>query len=54
MTVNGRTTALTFAAPELLNDMFTGTVVVTVTAINRYGKGPASEPKDAVITGNVN
>ena len=40
--VNSSTTTLTFIAPSLPDGVFTGTVVVMVTAINRYGVGPAS------------
>ena len=45
------TTTLTFTPPSLPDDMFTGTVVVAVTAINRLGVGPPSDPATAVITG---
>ena len=43
-------TTLTFTPPLLVN-VFTDTVDVMVTAVNRYGIGPASEPKSAVIYG---
>ena len=49
--VNSSTTTLTFTAPSLPDDMFTGTVVVMVIATNRYGTGPTSKPEAAVITG---
>ena len=51
MNVNSSTTTLTFTAPSLPDGAFTGTVVVMVTAVNRYGVGPASNPESAVITG---
>ena len=51
ITVNSSTTTLIFTAPSLPDDAFTGTVVVMVTAINRYGVGLASDPATAVITG---
>ena len=41
--VNSSTTTLTFIAPSLPDGVFTGTVVVMVTAVNRLGIGPASE-----------
>ena len=50
--VNSSTTTLTFTAPSLPDDVFTSTVVVMVTATNRYGTGPTSQPQAAVITGN--
>ena len=43
MNVNSSTTTLTFTAPSLPDAVFTGTVVVMVTAVNRYGVGPASD-----------
>ena len=51
ITVTSSTTTLTFTAPSLPHKVFTGTVVVMVTAINRYGVGSASDPATAVITG---
>ena len=51
MNVNSSTTSLTFTAPSLPNGVFTGTVVVTVTASNRYGIGPPSDSDTAIITG---
>ena len=53
MNVNSSTTTLTFTAPLLLDEAFTGTIVVMVTATSRYGIGPASEPEAAVISGNI-
>ena len=49
MNVNSSTTTLTFTAPSLPDGMFTGTVVVMVTAVNRFGVGPTSEPVAAII-----
>ena len=43
MNVKNSTTTLTFTAPPLPDDVFTGIVVVMVTATGRYGIGPASE-----------
>ena len=54
MNVNSSTTTLTFTAPSLPDGVFTGTVVVMVTAVNRYGVGPASSPDSAEITGKEN
>ena len=51
MNVNSSTTTLTFTAPSLPDGVFTGTVVVTVTAVNRLGIGPASDPATAEIEG---
>ena len=46
-------TTLIFTAPSLPTNVFTDTVVVMVTAVNRYGMGPASEPETAVIYGKI-
>ena len=51
MNVNDSTTTLTFTAPSLPDGVLTGTVVVMVTATNRYGLGPASDPDTAIIIG---
>ena len=51
ITVSSSTTTLTFTAPPLPDGVFTGTVVVMVTAISRYGIGQSSDPATAVITG---
>ena len=51
MNVNSSTTTLTFTAPSLPDGAFTHTVVVMVTAVNSYGKGPASDPETAIIYG---
>ena len=53
MSVNNSNTRLTFTAPSLPDNVFTGTVVVMVTATSRYGIGPASEPEAAVVNGNI-
>ena len=47
--VNSSTTTLTFTAPSLPDGVFSGTVVVMVTAVNRFGIGQASDPETAVI-----
>ena len=49
--VNSSTTTLTFNAPSLLDDVFTGTVVVMVTAVNQFGVGPVSDNVSAMFTG---
>ena len=51
ITVNSSKTALIFTIPSLPDGVFTDIVVVMVTAIRRYGIGPASKPKTAVFTG---
>ena len=51
MNVNSSTTTLTFTAPSLPDGVFTGTVVVMVTAVSRYGVGPASDPQTTTVTG---
>ena len=51
MNIDSRTNALQFPAPLLPDGVFTGTIVVIVTAFSRYGKGPASDPEDETITG---
>ena len=47
--VNSSTTTLTFTAPSLPDGIFTGTFVVMVSAVNRLGIGPASDPATAEI-----
>ena len=49
--VNSSTSTLTFTAPSLSDGVFSGTVVVMVTAVNRFGVGPASDPAIAIING---
>ena len=49
MNVNSSTTTLTFTALSLPDGVFTGTVVVMVTAISKFGIGPASDPATAEI-----
>ena len=51
MSVNSSTTRLTFTTPSLPDGVFIHTVVVMVTAVNRYGIGPASNPETATIYG---
>ena len=51
MNVNSSNTTLTFTAPSLPDGVFTGTVVVMVTAVNRYGMGLASDPATTRIYG---
>ena len=51
MNVSSSTTTLTFTAPSLPDGVFTGSVVVMVTATSRYGMGLASNPVNAIITG---
>ena len=46
--VNRSTTTLTFI-PSLPDGVFSSTVVVTVTAVNRFGICPASDPVIAEI-----
>ena len=47
--VNSSTTTLTFTAPSLPDGVFTSIVVVMVTAMNRFGVGPVSDPATAEI-----
>ena len=54
MNVSGSATTLTFTAPLLPNVVFSGVVIVMVTAVNRYGVGPTSETETAIITGTYN
>ena len=49
--VTSSTTTLTFTAPSLPDGVFTGTIVVMVTAVNRYGMGPTSNHAIARIYG---
>ena len=51
MNVNSSTTTLTFTAPSLPYGVFTGTVVVMVTAVTRFGVGPPSDPATADVNG---
>ena len=53
MNVNSSTTTLTFTAPSLPDDVLTGTVVVMVTAISRYGVGQDSDHVMTTVTGMV-
>ena len=52
--VNSLTTTLAFTAPSLPDGVFTGTIVVMVAAISKYGVGPLSVPATATITGKLN
>ena len=49
--VDSSTTTLTFTAPSLPDGVFTGTVVVMVIAVSRFGVGPPSTPVSTLITG---
>ena len=49
--VNSSTTTLTFTAPSLPDGVFSGTVVVMVTAVSRFGMGSPSASVSALITG---
>ena len=49
--VDSLTTTLTFTAPSLPDDLFSGTVVVTVAATSRLGVGSTSDPVSALIDG---
>ena len=51
VSVNSSTTTLTFIAPSLPDGVFTGTIVVMVTAVSSIGVGPASDPATAEIRG---
>ena len=53
MNVNSSTTTLTFTAPSLPDGVFTGTVVVMVTAVNQFGVGPPSDLATAKIYGMI-
>ena len=52
--INSSTTTLTFTAPSLPDGVFTDTVVVMVTAINKFGVGPASDLATAEIHSTYN
>ena len=51
--VNSSTTTLTFTAPSLPDGVFTGTVVVMVTAVSILGIGPPSNSMSTSITGII-
>ena len=51
ISVDSSTTTLTFTAPSLPDGVFTGTVVVMVTAVSRFGIGPASDLVIFEVTG---
>ena len=48
--VTGPTTTLTFTAPSLSDGVFVNNITVTVTAINRFGRGETSDPDNAEIS----
>ena len=48
--VSSPTTMLTFTAPPLPDGVFSGNITVTVTAINRFGRGMPSDPEDSLIS----
>ena len=48
--VSSSTTTLTFTAPSLPDGVFSGNITVTVTAINRFGRGMPSDPEDFLIS----
>ena len=50
--VDSSTTTLTFTALFLPDGVFTGIIYLTVTPINRYGKGPTSD-ETAIIHGKM-
>ena len=43
-------TSLTFRAPPVADGYFVSSVVVSVTAVNRFGAGPSSENVSAEIS----
>ena len=48
--VTSPTTTLTFTAPSLPDGVFVDNITVIVTAINRFGRGPPSDPDYDVIS----
>ena len=48
--VTSPNTILTFTAPSLPDGVFNGSIAVTVTAINRFGRGMPVDPEYAVIS----
>ena len=48
--VTSPTTTLIFTAPSLPDGVFYGNITVTVTAINRFGRGTPSDPENFVIS----
>ena len=50
MNVNSPTTELTFTAPSLPDGAFIDNITVTVTAINRFGRGTPSDPESIEIS----
>ena len=50
MNVTSQNTQLPFTAPSLASDVFDDNITVTVTAINRFGRGEISDADSAVIS----
>ena len=50
MNVTSPTTELTFTAPSLPDGVFIDNITVTVTAINRFGRGTPSDPESIQIS----
>ena len=48
--VTSPNTALTFTVPSLPDGVFDGSITVTVTAINKFGRGIPNDPEYAVIS----
>lgn len=48
--VTSPTTELTFTAPSLPDGVFVDNIIVTVTAINRFGYGMPSDPVEFEIS----
>ena len=48
--VTSPNTTLTFTAPSLPDDVFVDNITVTVTAVNRFGRGAPSDPDSAEIS----
>ena len=53
MNVTSSNTTLTFPAPSLPDGVHSVTVGVTVFAVNQFGVGPPSDPRNVTITGTV-
>ena len=48
--VTSPNTTLTFTAPSLPDGVFNDSITVIVTAINRFGRGPPSDPNNFEIS----
>ena len=48
--VTSPNTTLTFTAPPLPDGVFDGSITVTLTGINKFGRGTPSDPEHAVIS----